>query len=197
MKGIVFNIAEELIRRDLGDEAWDALLQEAGIEGAYTSLGSYPDEEFSRLVETAAVRLGQTSVEVTRWVGRGAMPLLYARYPTLLDRYGDTRSLLLSLNSVVHPEVRKLYPGARTPTFTYDTSDPDVLKMGYDSPRRLCGFAEGLTEGAAVHYRERAEIEQVRCTHRGDPVCLFHIRFYPKGAPIHPADATPHERSIP
>ncbi|MBN3851729.1 heme NO-binding protein, partial [Paraburkholderia sp. Ac-20342] len=37
MKGIVFNLLEELVRREHGEDAWDDLLDAAHVQGAYTS----------------------------------------------------------------------------------------------------------------------------------------------------------------
>lgn len=54
MKGIVFNLLAEAVTQRFGDEAWDNLLDAAGLEGAYTSLGSYHDAEMFALVEHAA-----------------------------------------------------------------------------------------------------------------------------------------------
>ncbi|GBQ51026.1 heme NO-binding domain-containing protein [Komagataeibacter sucrofermentans] len=50
MKGIVFNILEEVVEKNHGAEAWDTLLEAANVSGAYTSLGSYPDAEMQALV---------------------------------------------------------------------------------------------------------------------------------------------------
>jgi hypothetical protein len=72
--------------------------------------------------------------EVLRWFGRSAMPLLAERYPDFFKGHTDTRSFLLTLNSIIYPEVRKLYPGAITPVFDFDTSSADVLQIGYNSP---------------------------------------------------------------
>jgi hypothetical protein len=60
MKGIVFNLLEELVRRDYGENTWDALLESAALEGAYTSLGSYRDEELIMLVSEASRILHKT-----------------------------------------------------------------------------------------------------------------------------------------
>ena len=54
MKGIIFNIYEQLVTRDRGEDAWDRLLDESGLEGAHTSLGSYPDSDLMKLVEAAS-----------------------------------------------------------------------------------------------------------------------------------------------
>ncbi|MBI4241193.1 MAG: heme NO-binding domain-containing protein, partial [Candidatus Rokubacteria bacterium] len=84
---------------------------------------------------------------------------------------------LLTLNDIIHPEVRKLYPGAGVPVFDFDASAPDTLAMGYTSARRFCAFAEGLIEGAAAHYGEEVAIEQPTCMNRGDKTCTLMIRF--------------------
>jgi hypothetical protein len=182
MKGIVFNVLEELVRRDHGEAAWDALLIAAGLDGAYTSLGSYADDELYRLVRAAAERFGTTPEAVERWFGREAIPLFHRQYPELFAPHPDTRSFVLALNDIIHPEVRKLYPGADVPDFTFDARAPGVLRMSYGSPRRMCAFAEGLIEGAAAHFGEVAEVHQTACMHRGDPACLFELRFRPHTA---------------
>ena len=177
MKGIVFNLLEEVIRRDRGDDAWDDLLAAAEVDGAFTSLGSYPDSELERLVECAAVTYDRSPDEVLRWFGRRAMILLAERYPEFFERSTSTRAFLFTLNDIIHPEVRKLYPGAAVPTFDFETVGADVLRMGYQSARHLCALAEGFIEGAADWYQEDADVSQSECVRRGDARCVFDVRF--------------------
>ena len=179
MKGIVFNLLEEVVRREHGEDAWDDLIDEAAVGGAYTSLGNYEDGDLSRLVSAASRSLNRPPYEVVRWFGRKALPLLARKYPSLFERHATTRSFILTLNDIIHPEVRKLYPGADVPEFDFDVSSPDAVVMTYRSARRLCGFAEGLVEGAAAHFRESVVFEQPRCMLRGDPHCIFRISFAP------------------
>lgn len=177
MKGIVFNLLEELVRRDHGENTWDALLESAGLDGTYTSLGSYPDEEMTKLVGAASRALRRPSDAILRWFGRSAIPLLAARYPSFFTTQKTTRLFLLTLNDIIHPEVRKLYPGAVVPVFDFDTSSPDVLLMGYKSERKLCALAQGFVEGAADHYGEDLSFEHVKCMHRGHEKCVFRMEF--------------------
>ena len=176
MKGIVFNLLEEVVSAAYGDAAWDQLLDAADLDGAYTSLGSYKDEEIFALVKVASETLGLPEADVLRWFGTQAMPLLARRYPAFFGSHADTRSFLLTLNNIIHPEVRKLYPGAQTPVFDFDTSLADVLAIGYNSPRRLCALAEGFMQGAAGHFGEQLDIVQTQCMHHGAERCLFHVR---------------------
>jgi hypothetical protein len=177
MKGIVFNLLEEAVTTDFGDATWDRLLDDAGLDGAYTSLGSYDDAEIVRLVEVASQALQIPPADVLRWFGRRAMPLLAGRYPTFFGNHAGARAFLLTLNSIIHPEVRKLYPGASPPVFDFDTSDNATLIIGYNSARRLCSLAEGFIAGAAEHYGEQAQISQSQCMHDGAGKCVFHVRI--------------------
>jgi hypothetical protein len=180
VKGIVFNLLEEVVSTEYGDAAWDRLLDAAGLEGAYTSLGSYDDAQVFALVRVASEALAIPPEDVLRWFGERAMPLLARRYPGFFGNHAHVREFLLTLNNIIHPEVRKLYPGAQTPVFDFDTSAADVLTIGYNSPRRLCALAEGFMRGAAAHYRQRLDIAHPQCMHHGDAKCVFHVRCLPQ-----------------
>ena len=75
MKGVVFNLLEEAVVREFGIDTWEALLDSAGLTGAYTSLGNYSDEEILALVQAAAGALNLTNAQVLRWFGERAMPI--------------------------------------------------------------------------------------------------------------------------
>ena len=179
VKGIVFNLLEQVVSRDYGEDTWDDLLGAAGLVGAYTSLGSYPDEHLGRIVAAASEALALPSQDVVRWFGREALPALAKAYPAFFSPHTDTRAFLLTLNDIIHPEVRKLYPGADVPEFDFDRRPDGSLAMGYGSHRKMCSFAEGLIEGAATHFGEQVTISQPRCMLRGDARCELEITFSP------------------
>lgn len=181
MKGIIFDLAERIVEAEHGADTWDELLDTAGLDGVYTAVGNYPDEEFHALVQATAARLGWSPQEVHRWIGRRAMPSLAERYPAFFTP-PDTRSFLLTLNDVIHPEVRKLYPGADVPDFRFEEPSADELVIDYRSHRRMCGFAEGLIHGAGDRYGETVTIVQDDCMLRGDPSCRLHCTFAPVAA---------------
>jgi hypothetical protein len=183
MKGIVFNLLEEVVRAEYGEDAWDDLLERAGLDGAYTSLGGYPDTDMMRLVGVASEALNLPPETIVRWFGRRAIPLLRERYAVFFEGHTSTRSFLLTLNSIIHPEVRKIYPGADVPTFDLlATADESVLVIGYRSARKLCALAEGFIEGTADHFGEGVEIEQSACMHRGADHCLLKVTFTARAA---------------
>lgn len=179
MKGIIFRLAGQAVSDAHGEDTWDDLLDVAGAHGAYTSLGSYPDEELFRIVGAASDHLGIPPAGVVRWIGSAVVPAMARQHADFFVPHTDTRSFLLTLNTVIHPEVRKVYPDANAPDFEFDTSDPDVLRMTYRSARQMCAFAEGLIEGSARYYGQRVEITHEGCMSDGAESCRLALRFFP------------------
>ncbi len=182
MKGIIFNVLEESVTTEFGADTWDDLLEAAKVDGAYASVGAYPDEQLYALVGAASQALKMPADDVLRWFGERALPLLAERYPGFFARHSTTRGFIVTLDSIVHPEVNKLYPGSETPKFEFDTSSPDVLVMIYRSKRKLCALVEGLSRGAADVYGETVEFKQTECMHHGAPHCRFELTFAKKAA---------------
>jgi heme-NO-binding protein len=180
VKGIVFNLLEQLVRKEFGDSEWNHVRQDADVDGAFASLDTYPDAALRKLIAAVGKRAQKTPGEALQWFGRHSMPLLALQFPQLFAGQDSTRSFVLTLNDIIHPEVRRLYPGADVPVFDFDTSSPDALTLGYHSPRKLCALAHGFIEGAADHYGESVEVEQSECMHRGDAKCVFQLRFSPR-----------------
>jgi hypothetical protein len=183
VKGIIFNLLEQVVTRDFGDEAWDEMLDAAELDGAYTAVGTYDHDELYKLVDAASSLLSKPSDDIVRWFGKESMPLLAERYKEFFAPHDSAISFVLTLNAVIHPEVRKLFPGAYAPDFEFERIDDDTVAIGYKSLRDLCLFAEGLVEGAAEYYGQTVAIEQSQCTRRGDESCVLVCRFSGAGAP--------------
>jgi hypothetical protein len=176
VKGVIFNLLEGAVRDEHGEDTWDELLDRAQLEGAWTSVGSYPHEHLLSVVAQAATLWGWTQDEVIRWFGRAAIPRLAGAYPEFFAPHGSTFSFLRTLNDVHHLEVLKVYPDADLPVFAFDPArDDHVLTMRYSSARALCTFGEGLIHGAGDHFGEPLSVEQPQCVHRGDLTCVLQI----------------------
>jgi len=158
MKGVVFNLLEEVVTGEFGSDTWDDLLDDAGLSGAYTSLGNYSDAEIEALVDAAARRLSMEPAHVLRWFGERAMPLLKQRYPALFANHASSRNFILSVNNIIHPEVRKLYVGASCPFFHFKEDADGTLTMRYESTRNLFDLAHGFVLGAAALWHETVTI---------------------------------------
>jgi len=93
VKGIVFQLLEQTVIDEHGEQSWEQVLDAAGLDGVYTSLGSYPDEQLFMLVAAASEALDTPPDDVVRWFGRSAMPLFAQRYPQLFTGHREARFL--------------------------------------------------------------------------------------------------------
>ena len=178
MKGVVFNLLERVVVNKYGEAAWDQLLDATKLSGVYTTLGSYPDEEIEQLVGAASAALNIPAPDVLRWFGREAMPLLALQYPVFFESHQNAGSFIMSVNAIIHPEVRKLYAGAGCPHFSFEKAENGSFLMGYNSPRKLCTLAQGFMEGAGDHYGNTVLVEHPRCMHKGDSNCVMSVRVH-------------------
>ncbi len=176
MKGVIFNLLQSAVCDEHGEDTWDELLDRTGLEGAWTSVGSYPHEDLLAVVAAAAAMWDWTPDDVIRWFGRAAIPPLARAYPAFFAPHGSAFPFLRTLNDVHHLEVRKVYPDADLPVFAFDPPrEPGVLTMRYSSARALCSFGEGLIHGAGDFFGEPLEVHQPQCVHRGDSTCVLEI----------------------
>lgn len=175
MKGLIFNIVEEIVTELYDADTWDDLLAAAAVDGAYTALGNYDDQQLLAIVDAASTATGIEADDLWRTVGRHALPKLAARLPGIEERTGSSLAFLLSVNDIIHPEVRTLYPEAVPPVFEFTEGD-DGLVVRYRSARRLDALAEGLMIGCGDLFGETVAVE----TMTGDTTpdeALFRVRF--------------------
>lgn len=148
MKGIIFNVAEKAVVELLGEDAWEDLLDDAGVAGDYTALGSYPDSELIALVVAAAERTGKDPADVQRLIGRHALPHLVASIEDFIDRDVHVFEFLSSVHNIIHVEVKKLDPAAKPPDIEPHQVNDSELQLTYRSERGLSPLAEGLIIGS-------------------------------------------------
>jgi predicted hydrocarbon binding protein len=177
MKGIVFNLIEAIIEKEFGSIMWDRVLDEAGLKGAYTSLGNYSDYEFFSIVEAASAVMNLSVTDTLRWVGRRSMGQFKDLVPYIFENYNNSESFIKDINNIIHPEVKKLYPGAVCPHFHVRLSQKKSVSFIYNSPRKLCALAEGFMQSCAEVYEDRIKIRQPECVHEGSSQCVFVVEW--------------------
>jgi hypothetical protein len=175
MKGIIFNLLEDAVVEAYGEASWDGALEAAELDGVYTSLGNYDDTDMAKLVSVVGTALSVPDDDVLRWFGQRAIPGMVKRWPGFFAPHQQTVPFLKTLNSVIHPEVRKLYAGAYCPHFDFTSSADGTLMIGYRSPRRLCGLAHGFILGAGDHYGEALTVRHLDCVKEGSDRCLIAV----------------------
>lgn len=171
MKGIVMNLLAEMVEQTFGLDEWNAVLDQAGYTGAYTAAGRYEDAELLDLVGVISERSDIAVPDLVFAFGDFMFPQFVARYPELIDENVGFLDFLQTIDDVIHVEVKKLYPDAITPAFTYVRHATDRLELRYRSDRKMCSLAEGLIAGAATHFQAEYELAHDICMLKGDDYC--------------------------
>ena len=177
MKGVVFDMLRDMVEERFSLEGWNAVLESAGSDGLYISTQTYPDADLVALVKAASDVTEIAVPDLLRSFGDYMAGELYKRFPAFFDNAPDLIQFLISVDDIVHVEVRKLYPDAGLPTFTYDRNNPEELLMNYRSPRKLCHLAEGLINGSAQHFSTAVTLEHSPCMHDGADHCGLRVKL--------------------
>jgi hypothetical protein len=159
------------------DEAtWDALLADAGMPGRlFTSLGDYPDSDVLALVAAATRATGQDADAVLLGFGRSLVTDLVGTYRYLFDPSWTAFDLIEKTESTVHTVVRARQPGARPPMLVVTRRGPEHVSIRYESARRLCALARGITLGVGDHYGTPLQVNELACTRKGAPACQIEV----------------------
>jgi hypothetical protein len=177
VKGVLFNVVEDVVDSTLPADTWDEVLHDADLLGAYTSLGDYDGQEMGDIVAALSRRTGLPPEEVLRFAGEHGYRFLARRHRDIVGRYPTFGALLHNLDAMIHPEVLKLYPHARPPQFDIvedRTGGGDgPWRVTYRSDRGLCHLADGLMRGAAEGFGQAITVEHISCVHRGDATCIL------------------------
>ena len=176
MKGVVFNYLAEMVEEQFGLEAWDSILQTTDLSGEYISSETYPDEELITLVNASHEKTGIDKSTLIRSFGQFMLPSFREQNPQFFENH-NLKSFLLSVDRVIHVEVRKLHPDAALPKFDCEDESDSEFTMYYSSPRMLCYLAEGLIAGAAEHFNARYELDHAECMHDGADRCKLKIQI--------------------
>ncbi len=172
MKGVIITSFLSWVEATRGLVATDAILIDAEPAlaggGAYTAVGNYPASDFTALVSSLAAKEGRTTDAILREFGIAAFPQLGSLHPSWLEGMDDLFSLLSGIETVIHTEVRKLYDDARPPLITARRQADGSIEVTYASHRGLVSLCQGLIEGAARHYDDKAEVTVLSVLHDGD-----------------------------
>ena len=158
MKGVVFNVVQEVVEEQLGADAWDDAIDRAGVDGAYTSLGSYPESDLDQLAVSVGEAAHLSRDEVLVFAGHHGFSHLAERHTDLVDAFAGWQDVVKHLDDIIHPEVEKIYPGADAPSFVILTSTDTALTMVYSSKRQLCPLAEGLLLGLGDWFQQPLDV---------------------------------------
>ena len=179
MKGIINKGIQDLVEERFGREAWEQILERAGCNELFFTLGrDYPYESTLSLVTAVSEFSGMPVEQVMEEYGRYIVPrTLKENYPTYFALCGDSaRNFLLNMDRV-HDNVTRSMPGANPPRFDFDELPDGRILMHYRSERKLCPVLKGLIKGVGDCFGQELEVKETSCMHRGDDRCTMEVTF--------------------
>lgn len=179
MKGIVFTTLASMVEEQFGLMTWQQILDKADPPsgGVYVGTATYSDDEIMALVGSASELLEIPVNDLVRHYGHYLWGTLSRSHLPFVQNHDNLKDFLLSIHSVIHIEVKKLYPDSYTPDISYQDTDSEHLTMHYQSPRKMCYLAEGLISGAAEYYKTEYTLAHDKCMHNGAENCTFELHF--------------------
>lgn len=179
MKGIIFNIMEEFLTDQYGEEKLDEIISSCSLSTTepFVAPGTYPDSDLFEIVGKASEKISVDVPELLRRFGRYAFGKLASRYPGFVKPYAHPKEFLKTVDGVIHVEVLKLYSDSLLPSFQYAEPSPSELVITYHSPRKLYPFMEGLIAGVGDHFGSHIEQHHKIFVDNGIEYCNFYLRF--------------------
>jgi hypothetical protein len=160
MKGIVFTEFLEMVEAQYSPALADRIVCAASLPsgGAYTAVGTYDHGEMWSLVIELGKATGTPVPRLMHAFGEHLFQRFTVVYPKLFESVSSAFDFLQGLETVIHSEVRKLYPDAELPRFDVAERSAQRMVMVYRSSRHFADLAEGLLRGCARHFDEPIEI---------------------------------------
>lgn len=179
MKGIIFNIVESFVTENYGEEVYEDIV--AGCElitkEPFVGPGTYPDEDLIAILVEASKQLNVPIPDILKSLGRYAFAKLAGRHPNFLEGYTHPKPFLMTVDGIIHVEVKKLYQGVYLPTFQYQEPAEDQLIITYFSERKLYPFMEGLIDGVGDYFNKPITQSHRIYEKDGNEYCDFHLQF--------------------
>lgn len=179
MKGIIFNIIENFILEKYGEETFDAIIANCQLETTepFVGPGTYSDNDMLEILRSATDKLGIDTASILRLIGQYSFSQLAGRYPNFVEPHDDAKKFLMTVDGIIHVEVRKLYQETQLPVFQYHDISQNSLTITYYSKRKLYTFMEGLIEGVAQHFGVNIHQNHKIFEKDGEEFCNFNLKF--------------------
>ena len=164
MKGMLFISFLDLVESQYGQKTLDIVLDQVNSDssGIYTAGGDYDHKELIQLVVALSNQANVSVTHLTKSFGMYHFAEFISAYPQLFKGLNSSFDVLEVVDSFIHREVKKLYPGAKPPKFECHKQSDSRLELIYESPRCLGDVAEGLIQGCAAYYGEEILVKRER-----------------------------------
>lgn len=163
MKGVFFTEFLHMVEAEYSANMVDDIIEIANLpsQGAYTTVGAYPDEELISLMQCYAEMTQLSIAEILKAFGRHLFkrlfPIFLRQQRKLIIQ--DAFTLFENLDHYVRFEVFKLYPDGERPSFKAQRLDNYTMLLDYTSPAPLIYAIYGVLEAGLQYFgQENAEI---------------------------------------
>lgn len=179
MKGIIFNLLEQFITENFGEEKYEQIIKQCNLKTTepFVAPGTYPDEDMIEIVVNTSKELNITVPDALKGYGKFAFFKLAEKFPFFVKPYKHPKPFLMSVENIIHVEVRKFYKDAYTPQFIYNDTSPDTLTITYHSKRKLYHLMEGLLDGVGEFYKVPIQQTHKIYQKNGTELCDFELTF--------------------
>ncbi|MCP3873781.1 MAG: hypothetical protein GY699_11565 [Desulfobacteraceae bacterium] len=180
MKGIVFNMLEDLIIEKFGEETIEEIYSDVKFSGdvlPFISPETYPDSDLFTILDSLVQK---TSIPVDDLIfefGKFMFPVFFKKYPVFFENIISPIEFLKSVNDIIHVEVKKFFENATPPTVIVKQLSENKIALYYKSERKLCKLLEGLLEGTALHFNKKISYVHKKCMKNGEDQCEYEIKF--------------------
>jgi len=138
-------------------------------------LNAFQDEEFFAAISMLSDVTGESRSELLEGFGRHMAAPLLSQHRALIPADWTALDLIERTEPCIHTIIRNA--GQGTPPFIRCWRTPDdAVRIMYNSPRQMCGFAKGLIRGIGEQFGEVLAVVEGRCLHNGDPYCELFVR---------------------
>jgi Haem-NO-binding len=163
MKGMVFTEFLEMVDARFSADMVDDIIDDAQLPngGAYTAVGTYDHAELVRMVVALSQRTGVAVPVLIEAFGVHLFGQFRTGYPAFFAGVACAVDFLEGIETVIHTEVRKLYPDAQLPSFDSTRQPNGGLDLLYSSPRHFGDLATGLIKGAIAHFGDAVSLVRV------------------------------------
>jgi Haem-NO-binding len=185
MYGLVNQAIEDLIRKNHGDQVWDAVKHKAGVDvEAFVSMEAYPDAVSYGLVGAASEVLGTPAAQLLEAFGEHwTLYTAQKGYGDLLRTGGSTfKGFMQNLHNL-HTHVALSFPHLRPPSFWCTDVTDGTMTLHYQSTREGLGpMVVGLVRGLGRMFATEVTITPTRSRTDGADHDEFLVTFAPQSS---------------
>jgi hypothetical protein len=164
MRGIIFTSFLDIIQKQFGDEMIERVITLSDLEnnGSYTSVGNYPSEDLMKMLTVLSSETATPIDVLLHDFGRKLFFILEKIKPKGIADCDDPMDFLSKIDSVIHAEVKKIYPDAKLPKIVFEQSTNEKATLTYSSCRPFAKVAEGLLAGCADFFNNRINVKALK-----------------------------------